>query len=473
MYKRVMQFVALGLLSLSLAGVAGAATFTVTKTADTNDGTCDSDCSLREAIAAANGAVGADVINLTGVGPTITLSAQLSVSSDMTLNGPGAANLTISGNNAVRVFNIISGTVVMNDLTIADGNVSGFTLGGGIFNNGTLTLTDCILSNNTAASDGGGIFNNGTLTLTDCILSNNTAGNGSNGGGGIYNVGTLTLTNCALSNNTADFYGGGIYNDGTLTLTDCILSTNTTDNGGGILNNGTLTLAGCVLSGNSATTSGGGIYNNNLVSLTNCTLSGNNATTSGGGIYNPPIAIPVNLTGCTLSGNSATTGGGIYNGASGMLNFANTIIANSVSGGDCANSGAIMTNINNLVEDGTCSIGSIGFVSGDPNLGPLANNGGPTQTHALLPGSLAIDAGDDAAAAGIIYDQRGVGFARISDGALARSLTVDIGAFELQAATVPVPTMSEWALIILALVLLSLGTVAIRKYASVFQKVNS
>jgi hypothetical protein len=209
-----------------------------------------------------------------------------------------------------------------------------------------------------------------TATLNHLTITHGNAG-GSDGGG-IYKAGgVLTVTNSTLSGNSAD-YGGGIYNA-----------------------DGDLTVSNSTLSGNSATTSGGGIYNaDGALTVTNSTVSGNSATTSGGGIYN----------------------------YSSTLNYANTIIANSPIGGDCYNEGMIGTNTNNLVEDGSCSAGA----SGDPLLGDLADNGGPTWTMALGADSPAIDAGDPAtcaAAAVNKLDQRGQA---------RNDLQCDIGAFELK-----------------------------------------
>ena len=209
--------------------------------------------------------------------------------------------------------------------------------------------------------------------------------------------------------------------------------------GGGIQNNGaTLTVVQSTINGNTAGTSapaGGGIFNNPGSTLTviNSTISGNQATGGdGGGILNQGTATFVNA---TINGNSANTasGGGIANTVTATLNFTNTIVAGSPSGGDCVNSGTIGTNDKNLVQDGSCSP----TVSGNPKLGPLQNNGGPTFTHALLTGSPAIDAGDDAVLGNpfdLVTDQRGEGFPRKS------CAHVDIGAYEFAAGSPPTIT---------------------------------
>ncbi len=379
-------------------------------------------CSLREAITNANNdastypdcIAGAETDTITFVGNyTITLvGSQLpAITSAIIINGNGAANTIIQASDCnpvtlpggctpatYRIFAVTStGNLTLDSLTVRNaycdgcGQAGTYGYGGGIFNyEGTVTVTNSTLSGNKAYV-GGGIYNYGTLTVMDSTLSGNSGGFGISSGGGIYNDGgTLTLTNSTLSGNIAD-QGGGIYND-----------------------LGTLTLTNSTLSGNSATSTyytyseGGGIFNHSgTLTVTNSTLSGNSATSEGGGIFNQWGALA--LTNSSISGNSATSRGGGIISYLGTLNYANTIIANSPDGGDCYNdSGIINTSTNNLVEDGSCSAS----LSGDPLLGPLADNGGPTQTMALLPGSPAIDAGDDTVCEDVNtvnnLDQRGV-----------------------------------------------------------------
>jgi CSLREA domain-containing protein len=387
------------------SGPALADTFQVTKTLDTRDGKCDAHCSLREAIIAANQHPGPDIVMLPAghyvlqrVGQEDQAAAgDLDIHDDLTLIGAGAKSTLIDGNQD-RVFRIHSPAIVLlSGLTVRKG---GNVNGGGISNSGTLTLTNCTLSGNSAAVGvGGGIYNEtgGTLTLTNCTLSGNSA-EGSNSatdgnGGGIFNSGKATLTNCTLSGNSTEGAGGGIYNatGGTLTLTNCTLSGNSTrygdaNGGGGIYNEtgGTLTLTNCTLSGNSARDGagggidnsgkatltscklsgnstrdgygGGGISNGGTLTLTNCTLSANSTLSfdgndgggiGGGGISNSGTST---LTNCTLSANSAAigVGGGIYNETSGTLTLTNcTLSGNSArDGGDgIGNSGkAILEN---------------------------------------------------------------------------------------------------------------------------------
>ncbi len=230
---------------------------------------------------------------------------------------------------------------------------------------------------------------------------------------------TVTLKGLNIVDGNSDGNGGGIFTMGTLTVTDSTISGNTAANiGGGIVNGGTLTVTGSTLVDNHADSNGGGIWSENYnVKVINSTLQGNSADWYGGGIYLRNGTLT--LLNSTLSGNSALHGGGGIND-SGTLNYANTIIAASTSGGDCV-SATLGTNTNNLVQDGSCSAG----LSGDPKLGVLADNGGPTQTMALLTGSPAIDTGLDAVCAAAPVnnkDQRGA--------TRPKGTHCDIGAFE-------------------------------------------
>ena len=230
---------------------------------------------------------------------------------------------------------------------------------------------------------------------------------------------SVTLQNLNIVDGMSGGNGGGIFNMGTLNVKDSTLSGNTAANmGGGILNGGTLTVTGSTLVDNHAGWTGGGIWSENYnLKVINSTLQGNSADSYGGGIYLRNGTLT--LLNSTLSGNSAVNGGGGLN-ISGTLNYANTIIAGSSTGGDCV-SGTIGTNTNNLVGDSSCSAG----LSGDPKLGVLADNGGPTQTMALLTGSPAIDAGLDAVCAADPVnnrDQRGA--------TRPKGTHCDIGAFE-------------------------------------------
>ena len=228
-----------------------AATINVTSTADSGAG------SLRDAIAAASSG---DAINISATG-TITLTGgTLVIAKSLTITGPGASDLAISGNKTTQVFVVNSGaTVTISGLTIENGAASGG--GGGISNLGMLTVTNSAITNNTTDVFGGGIKNFGTLTLADSAISGNSAS--CCNGGGIYNGGTLTLINSTMTGNTTFLFGGGIYNTHTLNMTNDTFSGNTASfHGGGIANIGTLTvkntiLANSLASGNCYKGSGG------------------------------------------------------------------------------------------------------------------------------------------------------------------------------------------------------------------------
>ena len=207
--------------------------------------------------------------------------------------------------------------------------------------------------------------------------------------------------------------------------------------GGGIINSGTLTLTNSTVSGNSTIGGGGGIINSGTLTLTNSTVSGNRgAFGSGGGIENGGTA---NLFNATIANNEVgVTGGGVFNGAGAIFNFQNTILAGNSTiwtASDCA--GTINSTGNNLMGSlGNCTVNGGGVTVADPKLGPLQNNGGPTQTHALVAGSPAIDAGNpsgcrDNAGTLLPTDQRG--FLRPADGNNDGTARCDIGAYEANA----------------------------------------
>jgi len=367
-----------------------AATYTVTNLNDANAG------SLRQAILNANANPGPDRIEFAvahGAG-TITLrTGVLTITGDVTIDGSTQPGMIVNGRNASRVFDInSSATVEIVALTISSGFAN---LGGGMYNAGTLTLTQCLVSGNSSTDVGGGIVNNGgALTLRESIVMENQSQTDS--GGGIFN------------------------NSGTVTLFDSTIEANDAEFGGGLANLATLVVTRSVIADNSCSVAGGGIFNRGTTTLTNSTVSQNVATTaSGGGIINDNGT--VTMTNSTVSGNlSGLAGGGVFN--NGTLTLRDSIVANS-SGGDCFNIGTVNDLGHNIVEDGSC-ISHPSSMSGDPGLGPLTDNGGPTLTHALFDSSIAIDAGS-CAGGSTSADQRGV--SRPQGGAC------DIGAFELEA----------------------------------------
>ena len=364
----------------------------------------------------------------------------------------GSATLTdcaVTDNTGSATNGLGGGVISLGKLTMVDSTVTGNTaaFGGGILNlYGTLTLTDCTISGNSALY-GAGIYQySGTATLTGTTISDNTILSGSGSGGGIYSNGhsTLTLTNCTISGNSALSAGGGLLNSGysTAALTNTTISDNTAaTNGGGLynVNYGAVTLTNCTVSGNTANANGGGLYNGFYASatLTNTTISGNTATSNGGGLYNAYYG-SATLINCTISGNSASgSGGGIYT-VNGTTSIGNTIVALNLASSGTDVQGPVVSKGNNLVG---VTDGSSGWVASDltgtsaqplnPLLAPLGNYGGPTETMPLLPGSLAIAAGNvSLILSGTTTDQRGE--PRLLNGA------VDIGAFESQGFTITV-----------------------------------
>lgn len=401
-------------------------------------------CTLTDAVTAANTDTaingcapgsGTDLIlfDSTISGSTIAPGQQLDISSDLTIDGSGR-DITLSGGKAHRVLHVASGqTATLKGLTIRDGHDEYLYgsyyhgSGGGISNDGNLTVQDSTLLGNSASS-GGGIGNNGTLTVQDSTLSGNSV---IYGGGGISNRrGTLTVQDSTLSGNSVFFNGGGISNHrGTLTVQDSTLSGNSAYFYGGGIDNylGTLTLLNSTLSGNSAGAYGGGIFNSgsltaqdSALTIQDSTLSGNSAS-EGGGIYLRNGTLT--LRNSTLSGNSASsTGGGLHTISGTANHISNSVIANS-TGGDCDLGSTLDTNTVNWFADASCD----NTADGEPQLQPLADNGGPTLTHLPLTGSGLIDASDSDTCTET--DQRGV--KRPEDGDMDGTVICDIGAVEV------------------------------------------
>jgi predicted outer membrane repeat protein len=319
--------------------------------------------------------------------------------------------------------------------------------------NGTYTLTVSVDGSNGLPV----IFDDGGHTLVihgnGATLQRSTAG-----GTPVFRIffidaGDVTISGLTITNGNVTFgFGGGIFflgpNRGPLTLSDCTVSGNSAESGGGITNlNGTLTLSDCTVSGNSTSGSGGGIYSvgsaplgaTSTVTVSNCTISGN-AAESGGGIYGEAENLLglgsnsiVTVSNSTINGNSAAHGGGIYNfeeqGAVATLDLGSSILNAGGSGANIFNGGGTVTSHGyNLSSDngGGYLIGPGDQIDTDPMLGPLQDNGGPTMTHALLPGSPAIDTGDPNFTPPPTYDQRGNPFVRVFNG------RIDIGSFEVQ-----------------------------------------
>ena len=444
--------------TLGSASVSQAATFTVTSLADSGAG------SLRDAIDQANANPGADAIDFT-VSGTITLSSSLPFVSfaggPLTIDGTGQS-VVISGNNSVRVMSVEdpnsinppSGAVLeIKNLTIANGRDTANFGGGGILNiRGNLTVTNCVIRDNHASSvvGGGGIFNSrGTVTINSSSVTGNSAT--TDGGGVLNDASSTTITGSTFAGNTAGNEGGAAATHGqsTLNINDSILSGNYAPFGGGVYASQVVNVVNSTLSGNTAEL-GGGIYGSAelaspLVSVRNSTLSGNSATAQGGALY---LNFGLNaISNSTFSNNSAPSGGGgIYGlGDPSVGSINNSTFSNSAIVNPFAGDGFPLPMYNTIVAGSTCS----GVTDGGYNIDTgatcgfsgtsqsnfagllldpqgLKDNGGQTQTIALLAGSTAVNAipiGTNGCGAAGQTDQRGV--------SRPQGAGCDIGAFEV------------------------------------------
>jgi CSLREA domain-containing protein len=369
----------------------------VTTTADEDNGTSDpsqgTGTSLREALKYAatlsgpqtitfsNGTAFGAVNFFDGTARTITLGGtELTLTSDVTIAGPGAKRLSISGNNASRVFTVNAGkTATLGGLTISGGS----------------------------SNPGGGVSNSGTLTLQNCTISGNTAPGGA--GSGILNASgaMLMVQNSTIANNPGAAGGGGIFNNG-----------------------GTVTIENSTISGNSASLGGGGIYNNATLTVQNSTITGNPATNQGGGIRNASASAVI-LENSIVAGNTSASGPDFESaGAAGITSNGYNFIGDT-------------SGINGGVQPGDKTFASTGKTLADlletaAGVPVLKDNGGATFTVALVPGSPALDAGDPNFNPNNFtpprdFDQRGLGFDRVVQGKSASAAAiVDIGAFEVQ-----------------------------------------
>jgi filamentous hemagglutinin family protein len=359
-------------------------------------------------------------------------------------------NLTIANNQSARFGGGVaisqSTPIATIDNATITGNQSGDT-GGGINSDRTvqLILSNSTLSNNSTSKDGGGLANFGSATITSTIFSDNSA---TQSGGAISNLGSLTLNSSTLDRNTADI-GGGLRNfsfggeTGRAIVTNSRITNNTANGGVGIHNTANLTVDITTIDGNSGsspvysdgqatitnstiannrdTGNGGGLDNRGTMDITNITISGNSTPGNGGGILNQGN---LRVSSSTITNNSAgNQGGGIA--SIGTTQIRNSIVSGNFDPSSPDVSGFFIDQGNNLIgiAEGSTGFGASELVGSRSRaiaagLAPLSNNGGATQTHALLPDSPALGRGGNASA----VDQRGV---RRGDGS-----GVDIGAFE-------------------------------------------
>jgi predicted outer membrane repeat protein len=393
----------------------------------------------------------------------VVTDGTITIDNDVVLDGLDA--LIVEGNDADTVFVVAEGvTVELRRLTVTRGGASG------IANGGNLTMTECEVSGNTTGQFGGGIFSDGTLSLRDCIVSGNMAGDS---GGGIAALGAITVTKTIFSANLAENVGGGIFwADGEATASGCTVANNM---GGGIWNQATLTMTDSVVVANAATNESGiggvanlanftltrstisdnearsaGLLNQGTMTMVQSTVSRNRSTAAvgsgvGGGITS--VAGSVAVINSTISANTTTdVGAGVF-ALEGTLTLHNSTIAENVAenGFDAIAANPALT-VTNSVISGECGLGNPIVSSGSIEspgdtcglnvmlsgealgLGPLRDNGGPTQTHALEAGSEALDAVDECLGPDgepLTVDQRGE--------ARPQGPACDVGAFELGA----------------------------------------
>ncbi len=436
-----------------------AATYTVTSSADSGAGT------LRDIMGTVNNG---DIIEFDSGVTYITLtSGRLNINDSIHIKGPGPANLTIDGNASSRCFYMAQAgvTSLISGITITNCAVTVTSDGGAIYlgtsSNMQLTVSNCIITACSSQDNGGAVIlregtanfinstiigctsgNNGggifaekgvKLTIKTCTISNNTSGNK---GGGVELMSSDTsvtgkITNCTFSHNIATGNGGGIYtDDGHIIIKNCTFSgnqvTGANNDGGAVYSGGNqsfILLDSSTFTGNSAADDGGAFYSSDPNIVQNCTFSGNTAFGDGGGIFfKGGTTETQSIYNCTFYGNTSTNKGGGIRRDGGKENIYSSIIANNTN--DDINGSINIMNycLANIVNGSISS--STNNISGNPQLKPLTDNGGPTLTHALAKGSIAINKGSNPLS--LAYDQRGTGYSREVN-------QPDIGAYEYNA----------------------------------------
>lgn len=498
---------------------AEASTFTVSRFDDPPPSGCvTNDCSLREAIIAANTVAGADTVKLPagtytlsidGAGENAAATGDLDITDSLTLSGE--SDTVIDGGGLDRLFQV--GPASGQDISV---ELTGLSLQGGhaVFTRGiesgsggaiyikervNLTLTRVKVSDSWADLRGGGIYSNagsvisGSVNLFDSSVIQNRAGTPSlgTGGGGIWNDGDMTLDHVTVTHNAVGFLPyGGITNQGHLTIVNSSVASNTAGSSAGIGNGGTLTIADSSVTANVSTTSGGGISGGGeAITINGSTIANNRAGQEGGGIqFQGDSGVLLRIEDSVINNNLAgTQGGGIYNwfggdvllrnvtvsdnyavesgdglylasgsatiinstfaintnvkkpssaivNANGAIIIRNSIVAYTFGGPNCV--GTIDSLGYNIDDHESCNFNGPGDLSDtDPRLDSLEDNGGPTLTHALRPGSPAIDAAEDVACTEA--DQRG---SPRHDGNGDGDARCDIGAYEFDGLSIPTAT---------------------------------
>ncbi len=409
-------------------------TYTVDSIGDQTDGDLGpGQFTLREAIqfASAEG-TSSDTINFDpsvfGTAKAIALASQLNVTGTVIINGPGSEWLTLSGNGTTRLLS--GGSITVTGMTLIAGNAFG---NGGAINAASVIAIACVFQNNTASAYGGAVYAT-SLTANYCVFRDNVA---KIGGGALSTTNGAAFFKSALIGNSA-MNGGAIHSRGPVTIADSTITGNqAVQLGGGLYTAyNVVTISTTTINGNSAKAGGGAFTSSSTGTFENSTISGNTATSNGGGIYSKGNYASLTIRNSTVTANSASVfGGGLFRATTnGAMMIQGAIIARNFNSNSPDMSFNAPTNIagdNNLIgvaDTGNMTLTGLNNLTGtladplDPMLAPLANYGGPTPTHALLPGSPAINAGS--AIAGITTDQRG--YLR------TYGTAPDIGAYEAQ-----------------------------------------
>lgn len=427
--------------------------------------------SLRDAV---NSAVDGDTIDMTSLSCstiTLTTGSILTFANNLTLDGPGALSLTIDGGNQYApLLHVGSGTLAINDLSVADGYKystnaqTNPTKGGCIYSTGTVSLSHSWVkycqassSNTTLGVKGGGIYGRNGVTLSYSNVTGNSASSSAlyAYGGGIYTQGFFTAVNSFVSGNTTtaatwaqgagaevgSFFGGNV--DGGSTIAKYSSISNNTASGGtgslgsGLYTTGNLTLEFSLVAKNSGSYGAMHVLTGSNVSypftILDSTISGNESTFGNAGLFLSNY--PTRIANSTVTNNLVTTTATSKYGAGVRVSGTPLELQSSIISGNATDEGSgpmeddigysssgSLSGANNLIFISALTLPSDTIV-GYPQVAALSYNGGPTATHALLPESLAVDAGNNAA--GLAYDQRGAGYPRTIGS------STDIGAFEL------------------------------------------
>lgn len=371
---------AVALASAFLAGMRDAraaadspsSTFVVTNTNDAGPG------SLREAIIDANANPGADLIDISTSGTVLLLSPLPVITDSVTLQGPGAGDFAVDGDNSFRVFEIDRTDVSLAGLTIQHGFVSGAEYGGGIHSTGSLSLENVEVLSNTAQSYGGGLYGEGNITITGGVVRNNASTNSV--GGGMRTVGTTVISGTQFIGNTSRGDGGGAFVLGKLVIrgalfrenrcsaSSCdgaglfgfsqteiyntqVISNTAQDHGGGVAASGTLTISASLFHNNQAVFgTGGGLFAQTMVTIQGSEFLSNTSRSSGGGVHASGTA---SLNGVIIHGNQSTTstGGGVYAGGDVSITDTQFIRNTALEGGGISHALGEASIVNTLFAD--------------------------------------------------------------------------------------------------------------------------